>query len=78
MRAGQVQQGNFADYPPLRINEMPEIEVHIVDSKEAPGGMGEGALSPAAPAVTNALFALDGRRVRRLPLESQPTRVRHA
>ena len=67
-RAGRAEQDNFGEYPPLRIGEMPEIEVHIVESGAPPGGMGEGALSPAAPAVTNALFALDGTRIRRLPL----------
>ncbi|HTO96833.1 MAG TPA: molybdopterin cofactor-binding domain-containing protein [Myxococcales bacterium] len=68
VRNGMAEQENFADYTPLRIAEMPEIEVHIVDSSAPPGGMGEAALSPAAPAVANALFSLDGTRVRRLPL----------
>jgi isoquinoline 1-oxidoreductase beta subunit len=69
-RAGRAEQENFADYPPLRMGEMPEIEVHIAGSGAPPGGMGEGALSPAAPAVTNALFALDGTRIRRLPFSA--------
>jgi isoquinoline 1-oxidoreductase subunit beta len=67
-RDGRIEQENFGDYGPLRIPEMPQIEVHVVDSDLPPGGMGEGALSPAAPAVCNALFSLDGTRARRLPL----------
>jgi isoquinoline 1-oxidoreductase beta subunit len=70
LRDGKVEQENFAEYPPLRISEMPEIEVHIADSGAPPGGMGEGALPPAAPAAANALFALEGTRVRRLPFSS--------
>jgi len=69
-RAGRAEQENFGDYPPLRIGEMPEIEVRVMDSGAPPGGMGEGALSPLAPAVANALFALDGTRARRLPLSA--------
>jgi isoquinoline 1-oxidoreductase beta subunit len=69
-RQGRAEQDNFGEYAPLRIGEMPEIDVHIVGSDQPPGGMGEGALSPAAPAVANALFALDGTRIRRLPLSA--------
>jgi isoquinoline 1-oxidoreductase beta subunit len=68
VRAGRIEQESFTDYPPLRIHEMPEIEVHILESDARPGGMGEGALPPAAPAVANAVFALDGARLRELPL----------
>jgi isoquinoline 1-oxidoreductase beta subunit len=68
LRAGKIEQGNFGDYPPLRIHEMPEIEVHIVESDARPAGVGEGALPPAAPAVANAVFALSGTRLRKLPL----------
>jgi isoquinoline 1-oxidoreductase beta subunit len=65
---GSVEQHNFNDYPVLRINAMPAVEVHIVPSTEAPGGVGEPPLPPLAPAVANALFALNGRRLRSLPL----------
>ncbi len=65
---GQVEQSNFNDYPMLRMNEMPKIEVHIVPSKEAPGGVGEPGTPPIAPAVANALFALTGKRARSLPI----------
>jgi isoquinoline 1-oxidoreductase beta subunit len=65
---GRVQQSNFHDYPVLRMNEMPEVEVHIVESAEHPTGVGEPGVPPIAPAVTNALFALTGKRVRKLPI----------
>lgn len=65
---GRVQQSNFHDYPVLRMEEMPEIEVHVVDSDEAPTGVGEPGVPPIAPAVANALFTLTGKRIRRLPI----------
>ncbi len=65
---GQVEQSNFNDYPVLRMNEMPKIDVHIVQSGEAPGGVGEPGTPPIAPAVANALFALTGKRYRSLPI----------
>jgi isoquinoline 1-oxidoreductase subunit beta len=64
---GAVEQGNFDDYEPLRMNEMPLVEVHIVPSHERPGGIGEPGLPPLAPAVANAIFAATGRRLRKLP-----------
>ena len=67
---GQVEQGNFDDYPMLRINEMPEVEVHIVKSGEPPSGMGEPVLPPIAPAVANAIFAARKNRIRRLPIRN--------
>jgi isoquinoline 1-oxidoreductase beta subunit len=65
---GAVVQGNFDDYEPLRIDEMPAVEVHVVPSREPPGGIGEPGVPPLAPAVANALFAATGKRVRRLPI----------
>ena len=67
---GRVEQSNFHDYRPLRINEAPTIDVHIVKSTESPGGMGEPGTSCIAPAVTNAIFATTGKRLRKLPIDS--------
>jgi len=66
---GKVKQRNFHDYRMVRMNEMPVVEVHIMDSKEKMGGVGEPGVPPVAPAVMNALFTLTGKRVRRLPLQ---------
>jgi isoquinoline 1-oxidoreductase subunit beta len=68
LRNGRVEQGNFDTYPILRLTEMPEVKVTIVESGEAPGGIGEPPVPPAAPAIANALFAATGARVRSLPL----------
>jgi isoquinoline 1-oxidoreductase beta subunit len=65
---GRVQQRNFHDYPMLRMNETPEFEVHIVQSQEKPGGIGEPGVPCAAPAVCNAIFAATGKRIRKLPI----------
>src|SRR5213596_3239948 len=65
---GRVAQSNFSDYRMLELAEMPEIEVHLVQSEAAPGGVGEAGLPPIAPAVCNAVFAGTGKRVRRLPI----------
>jgi isoquinoline 1-oxidoreductase beta subunit len=67
LKDGRVQQSNFHDYPILRMNEMPAVETHFVPSKEKPGGIGEVAVPCIAPAVANAVFALTGQRLRRLP-----------
>ena len=67
---GRVKQGNFHDYPPLRMKEMPVVETHIVPSKETHGGVGEVAVPPIAPAVCNAIFSLTGKRVRSLPIDA--------
>ena len=69
IKNGAVEQTNFDGYDPIRINEAPPIEVHLVDSKEDCGGMGEPGLPPAAPAVANAIFAASGQRLRKLPFE---------
>lgn len=68
LKDGRVVQGNFHDYPLLRIGEMPRIDVHLVSSAEPPGGVGEAGVPPIAPAVANAVFAATGKRLRRLPL----------
>jgi isoquinoline 1-oxidoreductase beta subunit len=65
---GRVQQSNFHDYPMIRIAEAPVVETHIVDSGEAPGGLGEPGVPTVAPSITNAIFALTGKRIRRLPI----------
>ena len=67
LTGGQVDQSNFHDYRCLRIDEMPKVEVHIVPSTEAPTGVGEPGVPPAAPAVANAIAALTGKRVDKLP-----------
>ena len=65
---GKVKQRNFNDYKMLRMNEMPVVDVHILDSKEKMGGVGEPGVPPVAPAIMNALYTLTGKRVRSLPL----------
>ena len=65
---GRVQQGNFDNYALLTMAETPAIEVHIVPSQETCGGIGEPGTPPIAPAVCNAVFALTGKRVRKLPI----------
>ena len=71
LKGGRVEQSNFHDYPMLRMNETPAIEVYIVKSGEAPGGMGEAGTSAIAPALTNAIFAATGKRIRKLPVANQ-------
>lgn len=73
---GAVKQSNYHDFRVLRIDEMPKVEVYIVDSQQAPTGVGEPGVPPLAPAVANALAKLTGTRVRRLPLSK--TRFRAA
>jgi isoquinoline 1-oxidoreductase beta subunit len=71
IKNGSVQQSNFHDYPVLRMSDMPEVAVHIVSSTEVPTGIGEPPVPPLAPAVTNAIFAATGKRIRRLPVRPQ-------
>lgn len=66
---GRVQQSNFNDYRMLRINQTPQIEVHLIKSGEAPGGIGETGVTAAPPALGNAVFAATGIRLRRLPID---------
>jgi len=68
VRDGIVQEGNFHDYPFCRMREIPEIDIHFVESADAPRGLGEGPLPPVAPAITNAIFAATGKRIRELPI----------
>jgi len=68
---GRVVQSNFHDYVPLRFSEMPQIEVHIVESSEHPTGIGEPGTPPIAPAVANAVFKLTGKRLRRMPFDQE-------
>jgi isoquinoline 1-oxidoreductase beta subunit len=70
---GEVDQGNFDDYEPLRITDMPLVETHIVASGEAPTGVGEPGTPPVAPAVSNALMAATGKRRRKLPFTAEGT-----
>ena len=71
LKEGRVQQTNFADYRVLRINETPKIDVHLLQTMEAPGGIGEPGTSCVMPALTNAIFAAGGRRIRKLPVGDQ-------
>jgi len=66
---GRVEQANFDTYQMLRMDEAPAVEVHIVQSSESPGGMGEPGTSAIVPAVTNAIFAATGKRLRKLPID---------
>jgi isoquinoline 1-oxidoreductase beta subunit len=71
IKHGRVEQSNFTDYRMLRIDETPPIEVHIVKSSEAPGGIGEPGTAALAPAITNAIHAATGKRLRQLPVGYQ-------
>lgn len=71
LKDGKVQQKNFNNYKTLRIHEMPIIETFIVPSSESPGGIGEATVGHIMPAITNAIFAASGKRIRRLPIAGQ-------
>lgn len=66
---GRVEQSNFHDYRMVRIDEMPRIEVHLVESGEAPGGIGEPGTTVVPPAVANAIYAATGVQLTRLPID---------
>jgi isoquinoline 1-oxidoreductase subunit beta len=68
LKDGRAEQSNFADYPIMRIDEVPEVNVAIVDTGSPLGGVGEPGVPPLAPAVANAVQAATGRRVRALPI----------
>jgi isoquinoline 1-oxidoreductase beta subunit len=72
LKQGRVEQSNFNDYRVLRMSSMPTVEVYIVNSEEPPSGIGEPTVPPIGPAVSNAIFAATGTRVRTLPL-SRPS-----
>ena len=71
---GAVVQSNFHEFEVLRMDEMPEIEVHNINSTATPGGVGEPGLPPIAPAVANAVFAATGIRVPKLPIKPEDLR----
>lgn len=71
LKEGRVEQANFDTYRLLRMNETPVIEVHIVQNSEPPGGIGEPGTSAIVPAVANAIFAATGKRLRKLPIDTE-------
>jgi isoquinoline 1-oxidoreductase beta subunit len=70
LKDGRVEQTNFDTYQVLRMDEAPAIDVHIVNSSEPPGGMGETGTSAIVPAIANAIFAATGKRLRKMPVDS--------
>jgi isoquinoline 1-oxidoreductase beta subunit len=71
LKNGRIQQSNFHDYPILRIDEMPLVEVYILPSDAHATGIGEMGVPPVAPAVANAVFAATGKRIRHIPIKPQ-------
>jgi len=71
IKNGRVEQTNFHQYDVVRIDEMPKVEVHIVPSQAASGGIGEASTPGIAPAVCNAIFAATGKRIRQLPIRPE-------
>jgi isoquinoline 1-oxidoreductase beta subunit len=69
LKKGRVEQGNFDTYQMLRMDEAPAVEVHIIESSEPPGGMGETGTSAIVPAIANAVFAATGKRLRKMPVD---------
>jgi isoquinoline 1-oxidoreductase beta subunit len=77
LKNGRVEQSNFHNYRVMRINETPAIDVHMVRSREAPGGIGEPGTAVTAPALANAVFAATGKRIRTLPLRPDRLSLRN-
>jgi len=75
VKGGAVEQSNFHNYPSMRINEMPKVEVIVMPSGGFWGGVGEPTIAVAAPAVLNAIFAATGKRIRRFPLQGTNLRA---
>jgi isoquinoline 1-oxidoreductase subunit beta len=71
---GLVDQSNFDGYEPLRMSDMPKVEVHIIPSQAAPTGIGEPGVPPLAPAVSNAIFQATGKRLHSLPWDFKALR----
>jgi isoquinoline 1-oxidoreductase beta subunit len=71
IKDGRVEQSNFDNYLPMRIDEVPVIETHLIKSAEAPGGIGEVPTAIVSAAVTNAIFAATGKRIRTLPVDPE-------
>jgi isoquinoline 1-oxidoreductase beta subunit len=71
LKNGRVEQSNFHDYPVVRMNQTPQTEVYLVPSSEAPGGIGEVGTTCTGPAVVNAIFAATGKRLRKLPIDTE-------
>jgi isoquinoline 1-oxidoreductase beta subunit len=71
---GRVQQSNFHNYPVLRFDEMPIIEVYIMPSNQPPRGVGEISSPPLTPALANAIFAATGKRIRHIPIQPEDLR----
>jgi len=70
LKNGRVEQTNFDSYQMIRMNEAPSIEVYVVKSSEPPGGMGETGTSAIVPAIANAIYAATGKRLRKMPVDS--------